>query len=96
MSDRPKGAYQQAAELFEPAAAALLKNPDALPIEAGALASIAISLRRLADAGIFSMGALVGSRSQTMNTRDAAEIAVAADRETWEAAIRLAQERKGN
>jgi hypothetical protein len=93
-AERPKSAAEQARDLFEPAAAALTEPPRGTVLSEAALCSIAISLRRLADAGIFSMGALIGNRARTMSVRDAAEVAVAAERETWEAAIRLAGERK--
>lgn len=84
-------------EQLEPAAAAL-STPELGEI---ALCSIAISLRRLADAGLLSMGALIGNRARTMSVADAAAIAVSTDQESWAAAtglaaIALANERKGD
>jgi hypothetical protein len=90
MTERPKGTREQAAEQFEPAAAGLPTSD----ISEAALASIAISLRRIADTSIFAIGHTLGDRALTKSVSDAADIAVHTKPETWEAAIRLAQARK--
>jgi glutamine synthetase len=57
MSERPKNADEQARDSFEPAAALLPAMSEA------ALASIAISLRRMADASLMFAGYSMTERS---------------------------------